>query len=65
MTLSIFDARGRMVRNLLTDEVLPTGHNQAVWRGRDNAGRPAASGVYFSVLVTENGRETRPMMLVK
>jgi hypothetical protein len=64
-TLRIFDARGHIVRTLLTDEVLPAGLNQAVWRGRDDAGLPVAAGVYYSQLVTEDGRETRPMMLLK
>lgn len=65
VTLRIYDARGLMVRNLLADEVFPSGHNQAVWRGRDDAGQPVAAGVYYSQLVTESGRDTRPMMLVK
>ena len=65
VTLRVFDARGHMIRNLLSDEVYPAGHNQAVWRGRDDAGRPVAAGVYYSQIVTDGGRETRPMMLVK
>lgn len=63
--LSVFDARGRLVRTLLADETLPAGPGQTVWRGRDDAGLPVAAGVYFSVLATEDGRETRPMTLVK
>ena len=63
--LKIFDSRGRLVRTLLVGDVFPSGRSQTVWRGRDDAGHKVAAGIYFSQLVTEDGRETRPMMLVK
>jgi flagellar hook assembly protein FlgD len=43
--LGIFDAKGRLVRNLVFDE----GHTTASlhWDGQDDAGRDASPGVYY------------------
>ncbi len=46
VTLSVHDLRGRHVADLLTG-ALPAGEHRAVWRGRDAAGRPVASGAYL------------------
>ncbi|RLA57632.1 MAG: hypothetical protein DRR04_12470 [Gammaproteobacteria bacterium] len=63
--LDIYDARGRLVR-ALHDGSLAAGRNELQWDGRDNSGRQASSGVYFSRASGEHG-ETRSqrMMLVK
>lgn len=50
--LTIVDLAGRVVATLV-DEVLSAGAQQAVWNGRDDLGRQAASGLYFARL--ENG----------
>jgi flagellar hook assembly protein FlgD len=47
--LAIYDAAGRLVRELV-DEVLPAGQHQAYWDNRDANGRRVASGVYFAHL---------------
>ena len=44
--LAVYDVRGRLVRMLL-DGPLPAGPRTVRWRGRDDTGRPAASGAYF------------------
>ncbi len=44
--LEVLDARGRRVARLV-DRILPAGPAQVVWRGRDDAGRDAPSGVYL------------------
>lgn len=44
--LSIFDLTGRRVRELV-DQVVGAGVYQASWDGRDEAGRPVASGIYY------------------
>jgi hypothetical protein len=44
--LSIYDVTGRLVRSLV-DATLASGAHSATWDGRDDAGRPAPSGVYF------------------
>ncbi len=49
--LRVYDAGGRMVRALV-DRPLGAGAQSAVWDGRDDAGRLAASGVYYYHLET-------------
>ena len=44
--LVLYDILGRPVRHLL-DTSLPPGPHQRSWDGRDDAGRPVASGVYL------------------
>ena len=63
-TLRIFDVHGMLVRTLV-DATLPAGRFQSKWNGRDQADRPAASGVYFSELVADGTRLTRKMSLLK
>ncbi len=45
--LEIYDVSGRRVRTLFDARAQKAGAFEAVWNGRDNAGRPAVSGVYF------------------
>ncbi len=44
--VAIWDASGRVVRTLVDGQVR-AGVHSVVWNGRDDASRPAASGVYF------------------
>jgi hypothetical protein len=45
-TLAVYDARGRLVRELLAG-VMPPGEQIVTWDGRSDAGDPVPSGVYF------------------
>jgi hypothetical protein len=56
VTLRIYDASGRVVRDLLSG-VLPQGEHSMRWNGRDEAGRSVAGGIYFARLSA--GGETR------
>jgi hypothetical protein len=47
--LAIYDMNGRLVRNLLTGPA-DAGAHLSIWDGRDDQGRRAADGVYFSRL---------------
>ncbi len=47
--LELYDARGRLVRTLVTGHREP-GRQEAVWDGRSDAGRRLPSGVYFARL---------------
>jgi len=47
--LAVFDAAGRLVRELHAG-ILPAGGHEFVWDGGDDRGLPAASGVYFARL---------------
>jgi hypothetical protein len=62
--LAVFDMAGRLVKRLVTGP-LPAGHHDAVWEGKDASGRPAAAGVYFFRLKTDDTVDTKRMTLVK
>ncbi len=64
VTLAIFDLNGRRVRTLV-DAPLGAGTHTAVWDGRDERGRLAASGVYVYELAVAGRREMRRMVLLK
>ncbi len=65
VTLRVFDLQGRLVRSLLSGEVLSQGRHEAVWDGRDDTGRQAASGTYFYRLEAGVFSQTRRAVLVK
>jgi len=47
--LTISDVRGRRVRELVSVQ-LPAGEHSALWDGKDERGRRAATGIYFATL---------------
>jgi Zn-dependent metalloprotease len=53
VTLSVYDLEGRSIRNLVTGEQT-AGPHSSVWDGRDQTGRPVASGPYF-LRLSQNG----------
>jgi hypothetical protein len=46
VTVEIFDVSGRRVRRVI-EEQRPVGGASTSWDGKDDSGKPAASGVYF------------------
>lgn|GEM_PF-657073 len=62
--LSVFDLRGREVRNLI-DRPLETGSYQVHWDGRDSAGRSMSSGVYMYRLERNGEAATQKMILTR
>jgi len=63
-TLRIYDAAGRLVRELVNGTV-EAGSHEARWDGRDVRGRDVASGVYFYRLEAERaGSMVRKMVLL-
>jgi hypothetical protein len=48
--LAIFDARGRVVRQLLRAASLKAGEQRFDWEACDDRGAPAQAGVYFARL---------------
>jgi hypothetical protein len=63
VTLTIHDIRGSLVRRLASGTYEP-GEHHALWDGRDQAGRPVASGVYFTKLVAGNDTETVKVVIL-
>ncbi|RPJ41486.1 MAG: carbohydrate-binding protein, partial [Candidatus Latescibacterota bacterium] len=63
--LVVYDLAGRVVRTLVAGESIAAGRHEVVWNGRDDAGRDAASGVYFCRLSASGHTETRRITLIR
>jgi hypothetical protein len=62
--LSIYNALGQEVRRLV-DYTQPAAYHQVVWDGRDNAGNPLPSGVFFYRLETSKFTSIKKMVMMK
>ncbi|MDX2475364.1 MAG: alkaline phosphatase family protein [Candidatus Krumholzibacteria bacterium] len=64
-SLRIYDMGGRLVRDLISDNILNAGQHAAVWRGDDEAGNVVAAGLYFYRLEAGKVSETKRVVLLK
>lgn len=64
MRITIFDARGRIVREL-AQGFYAAGRHQIIWNGRNDLGKPVVSGVYFYQVKTAQFKAVRKCLLVK
>ncbi len=62
--IDVLDLQGRLVRTLLSDTVA-AGERTVEWDGRDDAGRPVASGAYLARLRADGQVATHKMVLNK
>ncbi|MFQ5584928.1 MAG: FlgD immunoglobulin-like domain containing protein [Calditrichia bacterium] len=62
--LSVYNILGQRVR-IIVNEVLAPGVYEASWDGRDNAGNPVSSGLYFYQLSAGNTNLLGRMILMK
>ncbi len=62
--LTIYNIRGQKVKKLI-DAHLPPGIFESSWNGRDDNGRPVASGQYFIKLKHKGEVMVEKMMLIK
>lgn len=62
--LTLYDLLGRPLRRLVREEQ-PPGWYQVEWDGRDDQGRPAATGVYLYRLETDQHQQAQKMTLVR
>jgi outer membrane protein assembly factor BamB len=66
ITLSVYDAAGGRVLDLINGELRSAGHSNVTWDGCDGRGTRVPAGVYFYRLQTDIGAaETRRMVLQK
>ena len=63
ISLVIFDILGRQVKVLQKGEMFP-GHHYIKWDGKDRAGNPAASGIYFYQLIVNHSRNFSGKMIL-
>ena len=64
VSLNVFDIQGRRVAAVL-DEVREPGAYQEMWSGRDAAGHPLASGIYYAVLRAGEYEKTSPIVVLR
>lgn len=64
VSLRIFDASGRMV-SVLVNGREDAGRKEVNWMGRDDAGRPLPSGIYFYRFEADGIVESQKMLLLK
>jgi len=62
--ISVFDLLGRRVRTLV-DGTRHAGAHSVDWDGLDDNGQPAATGIYFYRIETDQFSQTKKMMLLK
>jgi len=63
VAIAIYDVSGARVRSLFRG-LLPAGHREILWDGRDDAGRFSAAGIYIAVAETATGMLNRKIVLV-
>jgi hypothetical protein len=64
VSLAVYAANGALVRTLV-DEVRGSGAHNITWDGRDSAGTPVSSGLYFYRLSAGKFSESKKMVLLK
>ncbi len=62
--LTIYNSLGQRVK-ILMDRYYPAGNHEVFWDGTDGAGQTVASGVYLYRLTTDDGSETKKMLLIR
>jgi hypothetical protein len=62
--LAVYDVHGALVRTLVDGPRGP-GTHAAVWDGRDDGGRPVASGMYFCRMRTSGVDQSRRMIWLR
>lgn len=64
VTLKIYNVSGQLMKTLVNEEKAP-GLFTIQWNGKNNAGDPVASGVYFCRMVTKDFSQTRKIIVLK
>ena len=64
VTLEVYNVLGQRVRTLVQGMLSP-GQHEVIWDATDEAGRPAASGLYLYRLRVGNQVQTRSMVLMR
>ena len=61
--LSVYNVQGQKIVTLMHNS-LPAGNHRLIWNGRNAAGQPVPSGVYFYRLQGKNGYKIRKMIVI-
>jgi len=64
-SVKVYDVKGRLVRTILSDEVLHPGNHTLGWDGTDEAGTEVAAGVYYCRLQIGERSLTQRVILLR
>ncbi len=64
VNIEIYNLKGQKIRTLI-NEILPAGSHSVIWNGKDDNGKPVASGVYLYKMRTGNYTSSKKMILMK
>ena len=64
VTVSIYDAQGAHIRDLVCEDTTP-GDHVTTWDGRNDAGTRVTSGVYFLRMTVGNQKASDKLVLLK
>jgi hypothetical protein len=65
VNLTIFDARGRIVRHAIDRSAMPAGRHEWEWNGRDDRGVKLPAGVYLISLETPTTSQTKKAVIME
>ncbi|MBN1351660.1 T9SS type A sorting domain-containing protein [candidate division KSB1 bacterium] len=65
VSLKIFDIRGKVIQNLISQKAIQAGFHTVQWNGTQENGKPVSSGLYFCVLESNGERLVNQMILLK
>ncbi len=65
VNIQVYDLTGRLVKTLVSGEIVLAGQKEWTWMGRDNHGRNVSSGVYLLRLEAGPFQATGRMVLVR
>jgi hypothetical protein len=66
VSITVYNLLGQKMQSLLINELYDKGRHSVVWNGRDADNQPAASGIYFYRMKTDDGFEDfKKMLLLK
>jgi len=62
-SVAIYDASGRLVRNLYSGKSAFSGPHEVIWNGEDDSGAKVAAGTYFARISVDGVESTRTLTL--
>lgn len=63
--ISIYDASGRNIKNLLNESNVKPGVYNLTWNGKSNYGKKVPAGIYFYKLTAGKFKDTKKLILLK
>jgi len=65
VNITIYNAKGQLVRTLVNNEIRTPGNYSIIWDGKDKNGHPMSSGIYFCHMDAGTYHSNQKMVLMK